>query len=210
MTQSLTRNGPPDLLTVFDNSPLSARYWVLLVVLIVHSVVELFDFFIVSFLVAIVGPLWHLTYGRTSLILLSAGVGQILGAMMLSRASDQWGRKPILILSMILYALSAGAISLIPDGGWLSGGSWLRRGQLRADHPDCRNYAHSVPNLHLQRRRRARSFGRRACFRVGRLYALFLWLAGARCSRSCAGSDCDITDIRCSRIGPLAAFPRRR
>jgi len=120
MTQSLTRNGPPDLLTVFDNSPLSARYWVLLVVLIVHSVVELFDFFIVSFLVAIVGPLWHLTYGRTSLILLSAGVGQILGAMMLSRASDQWGRKPILILSMILYALSAGAISLIPDGGWLA------------------------------------------------------------------------------------------
>jgi putative MFS transporter len=103
---------------MFDNTPLSLRYWTLIVVLIVHSVAQLFCFFLVGFLISIVGPIWHLTYGHTSIILLSGGVGQIIGAMLLSRASDQWGRKPILILSMMLYALSAGAVSLIPDGGW--------------------------------------------------------------------------------------------
>ena len=119
MTQSPTQNGPPDLLTIFDNAPLSPRYWALMIVLIVHSVAMLFDFFIVGFLISIVGPIWHLTYGHTSVILLSGGVGQIIGAMVLSRASDQWGRKPILVLSMMLYAFSAGAVSLIPEGGWL-------------------------------------------------------------------------------------------
>jgi putative MFS transporter len=104
---------------MFDNAPLTPHYWVLMIVLIVHSVIMLFDFFIVGFLISIVGPIWHLTYGHTSVILLSGGVGQIIGSMALSRASDQWGRKPILILSMMLYAVSAGSVSLIPDGGWL-------------------------------------------------------------------------------------------
>ena len=124
-------------------APLSPHYWVLMIVLIVHSVIMLFDFFIVGFLISIVGPIWHLTYGHTSVILLSGGVGQIIGSMALSRASDQWGRKPILILSMMLYAVSAGSVSLIPDGGWLSFACfdswwvWLRGRRGSADYADC-------------------------------------------------------------------------
>ena len=47
----------------------------------VTGVVDFFDFYVVGFLVAVLAPKWHLTFGQTSVILMSAGVGAIVGAL---------------------------------------------------------------------------------------------------------------------------------
>ena len=74
-----------DLVTLYDGAPLNARYWTTIGLAIVSSVFDYFDYFVVGFLVAVLAPQWHLTFGQTSVMLLSAGVGAIIGSLV-------WGR----------------------------------------------------------------------------------------------------------------------
>jgi hypothetical protein len=69
-----------DLVTAYDGARLDARYWISIALGISTSVFDYFDYYLVGFLVAVLAPQWQLTFGQTSLILLSAGVGAILGS----------------------------------------------------------------------------------------------------------------------------------
>jgi MFS transporter, putative metabolite:H+ symporter len=106
------------LISAFDRSPLNRRYWTIFGLLAVGSVLDFFDFFIVGYLVAQLGPQWHLTYGQSSVMLLSAGVGAIVSALTWGALSDAFGRKPQLVSGYLICAAGAGAISLVPDGNW--------------------------------------------------------------------------------------------
>jgi putative MFS transporter len=110
---------PVDALLAFNRARLGLRYWLLIAVLMAHGVVEMFDFYLVGSLLSVVGPEWKLTFGQGATILLAAGLGQICGALPLARAADQWGRKPVLLVSILVYAAAAGSIALAPDGGWI-------------------------------------------------------------------------------------------
>lgn len=112
-------NGTADgLLSAFDRSPLNRRYWTTFGLLATGSVLDFFDFFIVGYLVAQLGPQWHLTYGQSSLMLLSAGVGAIVSALTWGVLSDAFGRKRQLVAGYLICAFGAGAIALVPDGDW--------------------------------------------------------------------------------------------
>ena len=108
-----------DLVTLYDEAPLDTRYWVSLTLGTITSVFDYFDYFLVGFLVAVLAPLWHLTFGQTSIILLSAGFGAIIGSLVWGALADLFGRKPLLIAGVTLCALGAGSVSLIPDGAWV-------------------------------------------------------------------------------------------
>jgi putative MFS transporter len=114
----MATSGRIDALQALDEQPLKRRYWVIMALFMAHGVVEMFDFYLVGYLVSVVGPQWKLTFGQVSAILLSAGLGQVFTALLLARAADQWGRKPVLIASILIYGLAAGAVSVIPDGAW--------------------------------------------------------------------------------------------
>ena len=101
-----------DLVTLYDQAPLNARYWVSIGLAITISIFDYFDYFIVGFLVAVLAPLWHLTFGQTSIMLLSAGVGAIAGSLAWGALSDRWGRKTLLVAGVLLCASSAGSISI--------------------------------------------------------------------------------------------------
>ena len=58
-----------DLLAVFDRAPLNARYWTSFALLGGVYVLDFFDFFLIAFILAVIGPSWHLTYGQAALIL---------------------------------------------------------------------------------------------------------------------------------------------
>jgi putative MFS transporter len=109
-----------DLVTVYDRARLDARYWISIALGISASVFDYFDYYLVGFLVAVLAPQWHLTFGQTSLILLSAGVGAILGSLAWGALADRFGRKALLVGGITLCALSAGSVSLIPDGAWVT------------------------------------------------------------------------------------------
>src|SRR5258708_7431377 len=108
-----------DLVELYDRAPLNPRYWISIALGITTSVFDFFDFFIVGFLVAVLAPQWHLTFGQTSIMLLSAGVGAIFGALAWGALADRFGRKTLLVAGVALCALGAGSISLIPDGAWM-------------------------------------------------------------------------------------------
>jgi putative MFS transporter len=106
------------LISAFDQSPLNRRYWTIFGLLAIGSVLDFFDFFIVGYLVAQLGPQWHLTYGQSSLMLLSAGVGAIVSALAWGALADAFGRKRQLVSGYLICAMGAGAIALVPDGNW--------------------------------------------------------------------------------------------
>jgi MFS transporter, putative metabolite:H+ symporter len=93
-----------------------ARCWAS-VALTVATII--FDFFIVGFLVAVLAPQWQLTFGQTSVMLPSAGVGGIVGALVWGALADRWGRKALLVVGVALCVLGSGSASLISNGAWI-------------------------------------------------------------------------------------------
>ena len=55
-----------ELLALFDAAPLNRRYWLSFVLLSALFVLEFFDFLIVGYLLAVLAPQWHLTYGQSA------------------------------------------------------------------------------------------------------------------------------------------------
>ena len=98
---------------------LTARYWASFVLIVALLVCEIFDFFLVGFLVSAVAPKWGLTYGQSTIILLAAGLGSIFGALGFGWAADRRGRKFAIVGGALVCSLAAGAIALIPERAWL-------------------------------------------------------------------------------------------
>jgi putative MFS transporter len=107
-----------DLLALFDRAPLNRRYWVAFAILAAITVLEFFDFSVVAFLLAVIGPQWHLTYGQSALILYAGGVGAIVGALIFGSLSDAWGRKSQMIIGTFICGGGAALIGFVPDGAW--------------------------------------------------------------------------------------------
>jgi putative MFS transporter len=107
------------LLALLDAAPLNRRYWATMLLVMTQFVCEIFDFFVVSFMVAALAPLWHLTFGQSTIMLLTAGIGSIFGALLFGWLGDRYGRKAAMVGGAVLYCTAAGAIALIPEGDWV-------------------------------------------------------------------------------------------
>jgi putative MFS transporter len=82
------------------------------------TVLELFDFAIVAFVLAVLGPQRQLTYGQSAIILYSIGIGAICGAVIWGGLGDACGRKAQLVLGTFICGIGAGAIGFVPQGAW--------------------------------------------------------------------------------------------
>jgi putative MFS transporter len=107
-----------DLLALFDSAPLNRRYWVTFILMSAVFVYDFFDFLVVGYLLAVVGPEWHLTYGQSAVILYSGGIGAIVGALAFGAFSDAFGRKRQIVIGTFICAIASGLIAAIPQGGW--------------------------------------------------------------------------------------------
>ena len=85
---------------------------------ILGDMLEFFDYFLIGFVLAfIVGP-WQLTYGESAIILLSSGVGAMIGAGIWGWAADRIGRRKVFIATVLNFAIASGMLALTPDRGW--------------------------------------------------------------------------------------------
>ena len=107
-----------DLLALFDGASLNRRYWATFILMSAVFVFDFFDFLVVGYLLAVIGPQWHLTYGQSAVILYSGGIGAILGALVFGALSDAWGRKYQIVIGTFICAFSSGLIATIPEGAW--------------------------------------------------------------------------------------------
>jgi len=108
-----------DWLRAIEKSALTKRYYLTISLIVLQEMFEYYDFFLVGYLVSVLAPGWHLTYGQSALMLLSSGVGAIAGALIGGQIADIVGRKRIIWAGGLVFALGAAGCALIPDGAWI-------------------------------------------------------------------------------------------
>ena len=109
-----------DLTAAIDEAGIRGRFVLVFGLIALLLVCELFDYFVVGYLVSAIAPAWGLTFGKTSIMLLSAGVGAIVGALAGGRLADRYGRKHVLLGAATVVCVGAGAIGFVPDGDWIA------------------------------------------------------------------------------------------
>src|SRR5689334_9425549 len=108
-----------DLLALFDAAPLNRRYWVIFALMSGVLVLDFFDFFLIAFVMSVIGKEWHLTYGQGALILYGAGLGAIIGSLTFGALGDLFGRKMQTVIGTFICGISAGLIAFVPTGAWV-------------------------------------------------------------------------------------------
>jgi MFS transporter, putative metabolite:H+ symporter len=90
----------------------------ILITAILATVLEFYSFYLVGFVLAIIAGSWKLSYGQSAIILLSSGIGAIVGAGFWGWLADRIGRRPVLISAVINFSLATGIMAFTPDNGW--------------------------------------------------------------------------------------------
>jgi putative MFS transporter len=85
---------------------------------------DFFDFFLISYVLAFILKDWQLTFGQSAAILVSAGLGAVPGAFFWGWMGDRIGRRKVFILTALNVALATGVMYFTPEqGGWVAG--WI-------------------------------------------------------------------------------------
>src|ERR1700753_1402359 len=113
------RSGAQDWLSSIERSKLTPRYYLTIALLVLQEMFEFYDFFLVGYLVSVLAPGWHLTYGQSAMMLLSSGVGAVVGSLIGGQIADIIGRKKIIWSGGLIFSLGAAGCALIPDGSWI-------------------------------------------------------------------------------------------
>ena len=99
---------------------LTLNQWKIITAAILGDMLDFFDFFLIGFVLAFIVGAWHLTYGQSAWILLSAGIGAIPGAFFWGWMADKIGRRKVFILTALNFSIATGIMALTPDkGGWV-------------------------------------------------------------------------------------------
>ena len=103
---------------------LTANQWKIIATANVGDMLDFFDFFLIGYVLAFILKEWHMTYGQSALILISAGLGAVPGAFFWGWMGDRIGRRKVFILTALNVALATGIMFFTPDqGGWIAG--WI-------------------------------------------------------------------------------------
>src|ERR1700744_591469 len=79
---------------------------------------EFFDYFLIGFVLAfLIGP-WQLTFGQSATVLMSSGIGAIIGAYGWGWLADRIGRRKVFIGTVLNFSIATGLLYFTPEGGW--------------------------------------------------------------------------------------------
>ncbi|GGC82269.1 MFS transporter [Chelatococcus reniformis] len=98
-----------------ESSHLTANQWKLVSAAAFGIMLEFLDYFLIGFILTfVVGP-WKLTFGESSVVLLSSGIGAMLGAVYFGWLADRIGRRKVFLLTIGIFTISTGALIFTPD-----------------------------------------------------------------------------------------------
>lgn len=91
----------------------------ILIAAIVGDALEFFDYFLIGFVLAfLIGP-WKLTFGQSATVLMSSGIGAIIGAYAWGWLADRIGRRKVFIGTVLNFSIATGLLYFTPDNGWI-------------------------------------------------------------------------------------------
>src|SRR5271170_3711175 len=86
---------------------------------ILGDALEFFDYFLIGFVLAfLIGP-WKLTFGQSATVLMSSGIGAIIGAYVWGWLADRIGRRKVFIGTVLNFSIATGLLYFTPDNGWI-------------------------------------------------------------------------------------------
>src|ERR1700735_5555672 len=85
---------------------------------IIGDMLEFFDYYLIGFVLAFIIRPWHLTFGQSAIILLSSGVGAILGSVIWGRLAAVYGRGEVFLARVVNFSLASGILAFTPENGW--------------------------------------------------------------------------------------------
>ena len=86
---------------------------------IIGDALEFFDYFLIGFVLAfLIGP-WKLTFGQSAIVLMSSGIGAIIGAYVWGWLADRIGRRMVFIGTVLNFSIATGLLYFTPDNGWI-------------------------------------------------------------------------------------------
>src|SRR5258706_8107670 len=105
---------------IFDRrTTLTGNQIKILTAAIIGDAVEFFDYFLIGFVLAfLIGP-WKLTFGQSAFVLMSSGIGAIIGAYVWGWLADRIGRRMVFIGTVLNFSIATGLLYFTPDNGWL-------------------------------------------------------------------------------------------
>ena len=86
---------------------------------VIGDALEFFDYFLIAFVLAfLIGP-WKLTFGQSATVLMSSGIGAIIGAYVWGWIADRIGRRAVFIGTVLNFSVATGLLYFTPDNGWI-------------------------------------------------------------------------------------------
>src|SRR3984893_5231318 len=98
---------------------LTGNQYKIITAAVIGDMLEFFDLYLIAYVLAFIAKPWQLTYGESIAILLSSGVGAIIGAYVWGYIGDRIGRKTVFIATVINFSVATGILALTPDRGWI-------------------------------------------------------------------------------------------
>ena len=93
----------------------SAFTWLGLALCVLVGMAEGYDIQVMALAAPLVAKAWGLSKGAVGLLLTASVVGLVVGSFLLSPVGDLWGRRPGVILGMLIAGLATAAGAWMPD-----------------------------------------------------------------------------------------------
>ncbi len=108
-----------ELFAKLENSRLTINHYKLIIAAVLGDMLEFFDYFIIGFVLAFIVVPWKLSFGETAIVLLSAGVGSLIGSFYFGWLADRMGRLKVCIITIFTFSIPAGLLYFTPEGNWI-------------------------------------------------------------------------------------------
>jgi len=95
----------PDPRQIIDNSPMSARQWIVVILMVALNALDGFDVLSSAFASTGITDDWHVPRSALGVVLSAELWGMGIGSLLLGGLADKWGRKPAMLLCLVVMTV---------------------------------------------------------------------------------------------------------
>lgn len=108
-----------ELFARLEQSKLTRNHYKLITAAVLGDMLEFFDYFIIGFVLSFIVVPWHLSFAATAIVLLSAGVGSLLGSFFFGYLADRFGRMRVCFITIATFTIPSAFMYFTPEGNWI-------------------------------------------------------------------------------------------